>query len=112
MIQAGAEIRDIAQDESIELSEILNQAQEAVFELGQDKAQRGFHPIQPIVSDSIDAIEKLYHKSDRFLGIPTGFMDFDQMTSGLQPRQLHHHCRSTEYGKDNLGAEYGAEHRA
>jgi replicative DNA helicase len=85
LIQAGADIRGLAQDENEELSEILNRAQEVVFELGQDKAQRGFHPIQPIVSDSIDAIEKLYHKSDRFLGIPTGFMDFDQMTSGLQP---------------------------
>lgn len=85
LIQAGAEIRDIAQDENVELSEILNRAQETVFEIGQDKAQRGFHPIHPLVSDSIDAIEKLYHKSDRFLGVPTGFMDFDHMTSGLQP---------------------------
>jgi replicative DNA helicase len=85
LIQAGADIRGLAQDENEELSEILNRAQEVVFELGQDKAQRGFHPIQPLVSDSIDAIEKLYHKSDRFLGIPTGFMDFDHMTSGLQP---------------------------
>ena len=85
LIQAGAEIRDLAQDESVELSEVLNQAQESVFELGQDKAQRGFQAIQPLVSDSIDAIEKLYHKSERFLGVPTGFMDFDHMTSGLQP---------------------------
>ncbi len=85
LIQAGSDIRGLAQDENEELSEVLNKAQEAVFELGQEKAQRGFHPIQPLVSGSIDAIEKLYHKSDKFLGVPTGFMDFDHMTSGLQP---------------------------
>ncbi len=85
LIQAASQIREVAKDESIKLSEILNQAQESVFEIGQDKAKRGFYLIRPLISDSIDAIEKLYHKSDRFLGVPTGFMDFDHMTSGLQP---------------------------
>ena len=85
LIQAGGAIRELAQDESIELAEVLNQAQEAVFELGQNDAQRGFQPINPLVTTSIDAIEKLFHKQDRFLGVPTGFMDFDNMTSGLQP---------------------------
>ncbi len=85
LIQAGGAIRELAQDESIELAEVLNQAQEAVFELGQNDAQRGFQPINPLVTTSIDAIEKLFHKQDRFLGVPTGFMDFDHMTSGLQP---------------------------
>lgn len=85
LIQAGSAIRELAQDESIELAEVLNQSQESVFELGQNDAQRGFQPINPLITTSIDAIEKLFHKQDRFLGIPTGFMDFDHMTSGLQP---------------------------
>ena len=85
LIQAGGAIRELAQDENIELAEVLNQSQEAVFELGQNDAQRGFQPINTIVTSSIDAIEKLFHKQDRFLGVPTGFMDFDHMTSGLQP---------------------------
>ena len=85
LIQAGGAIRELAQDESVELAEVLNQSQEAVFGLGQNDAQRGFQPINTIVTSSIDAIEKLFHKQDRFLGVPTGFMDFDHMTSGLQP---------------------------
>ena len=85
LIQASSAIRELAQDESIELAEVLNQSQESVFELGQNDAQRGFQPINPLITTSIDAIEKLFHKQDRFLGIPTGFMDFDHMTSGLQP---------------------------
>ena len=85
LIQAGSQIRELAQDETVELTEVLNQSQEAVFELGQNESERGFHPIRPLITTSIDAIEKLYHKADRFLGVPTGFMDFDHMTSGLQP---------------------------
>ncbi len=85
LIQAGSTIRDLAQDETIELADVLNQSQEAVFELGENDAQRGFQPINPIITSNIDAIEKLFHKEERFLGVPTGFMDFDHMTSGLQP---------------------------
>ena len=60
LIQAGSAIRDLAQDESIELAEVLNQSQEAVFELGENNIQRGFQPINPIVTSSIDAIENYF----------------------------------------------------
>lgn len=85
LIQAGAQIQQLACDESVVLAEVLNQSQEAVFELGQTEAQRGFSSIRPLLTESVDAIEKLFYKEDRFLGVPTGFMDFDHMTSGLQP---------------------------
>ncbi len=85
LMQASSQIRDLAMDEDVELADVMNQAQEAVFELGQTDAQRGFTRIRPLLTQSIDEIEKLFHKEERFLGVPTGFMDFDVMTSGLQP---------------------------
>lgn len=85
LTHASSQIRELAMDEDVELSDVMNQAQEAVFELGQTDAQRGFTRIRPLLTQSIDEIEKLFHKEERFLGVPTGFMDFDVMTSGLQP---------------------------
>ncbi len=85
LTQASSQIRELAMDEDVELSDVMNQAQEAVFELGQTDAQRGFTRIRPLLTQSIDEIEKLFHKKTRLLGVPTGFMDFDLMTSGLQP---------------------------
>ena len=85
LMQASSQIRELAIDEDVQLSDVMNQAQEAVFELGQTDAQRGFTRIRPLLTQSIDEIEKLFHKEERFLGVPTGFMDFDVMTSGLQP---------------------------
>ena len=102
LIQAGAQMRELAQDETIELSEILNQSQESVFELGQNESKRGFQAIRPLITTSIDAIEKLYHKTDRFLGVPTGFMDFDHMTSGLQPGNLIIIAARPSMGKTTL----------
>lgn len=85
LMQASSHIRELAVDGDVELSDVMNQSQEAVFEIGQTDAQRGFTRIRPLLTQSIDEIEKLFHKDERFLGIPTGFMDFDVMTSGLQP---------------------------
>ena len=85
LTHASSQIRELAMDEDVELADVMNQAQEAVFELGQTDAQRGFTRIRPLLTQSIDEIEKLFHKEERFLGVPTGFMDFDVMTSGLQP---------------------------
>ncbi len=47
-----------------------------------------FHTLPAKLVDGLNAIEKLYCKQDRFLGIPTGFTDFDHLTSGLQPGNL------------------------
>ena len=102
LIQAGVEMRELAQDETVELAEVLNQSQESVFELGQNDAKRGFQAIRPLITTSIDAIEKLFHKSDRFLGVPTGFMDFDHMTSGLQPGNLIIIAARPSMGKTTL----------
>ena len=102
LVQAATQIRDIAYDEMVSIADVLNQSQEAVFELGQEDAQRGFQPIRPLITTSIDAIEKLYLRTDRFLGVPTGFMDFDHMTAGLQPGNLIIIAARPSMGKTTL----------
>lgn len=102
LVQAATQIREVAYDEMVGIGDVLNQSQEAVFEIGQDDAQRGFQAIRPLITTSIDAIEKLYHKTDRFLGVPTGFMDFDHMTSGLQPGNLIIIAARPSMGKTTL----------
>ena len=54
------------------------------------------------LSNGFDTIEKLYQKKNRFLGIPTGFLDFDHLTSGLQPGNLIIIAASPSMGKTTL----------
>jgi len=88
LIRATAQIREMAYDEGVGITEVLNQSQEAVFDLSQSDTQRGFVAIHSLLTESLNAVERLYHKKSRFLGVPTGFMDFDHLTSGLQPGNL------------------------
>ena len=102
LIQATSQIREMAYDGGVEIADVLNQSQEAVFELGQRDTQRGFVYIQRLLTESLDAVERLFHKKSRFLGVPTGFMDFDHMTSGLQPGNLIIIAARPSMGKTTL----------
>ena len=102
LIRATAQIREMAYDEGVEIKEVLNQSQEAVFDLSQSNTQRGFVAISSLLKESVDAVERLYHKKSRFLGVPTGFMDFDHLTSGLQPGNLIIIAARPSMGKTTL----------
>lgn len=102
LIRATAQIREMAYDEGVGIAEVLNQSQEAVFDLGDTDAQRGFVAVRALLTESLDAVERLYHKKNRFLGVPTGFMDFDHYTSGLQPGNLIIIAARPSMGKTTL----------
>lgn len=100
--RASNQIRELAHDESIEISEVLDQSQEVVFELGQSGTKRSFEHIRALLKKNIDIIEKLHHNKQRYLGIPTGFIHFDDMTSGLQPGTLTIIAARPSMGKSSL----------
>ena len=102
LIRATAQIREMAYDEGVGITEVLNQSQEAVFDLSQSDTQRGFVAIHSLLTESLSAVERLYHKKSRFLGVPTGFMDFDHLTSGLQPGNLIIIAARPSMGKTTL----------
>ena len=102
LIRATAQIREMAYDEGVGIAEVLDQSQETVFELGQSDTQRGFVAIRSLLTESLGAVERLYHKKSRFLGVPTGFMDFDHHTSGLQPGNLIIIAARPSMGKTTL----------
>ena len=102
LIRATTQIREMAYDEGVGITEVLNQSQEAVFDLSQSDTQRGFVAIHSLLTESLNAVERLYHKKSRFLGVPTGFMDFDHLTSGLQPGNLIIIAARPSMGKTTL----------
>jgi replicative DNA helicase len=67
---------------------ILDGAEKAIFEIAQDCARSGFTPLKDLVQTSFETIEKLQQHKGMVTGVPTGFVDLDEMTSGLQRSDL------------------------
>jgi replicative DNA helicase len=67
---------------------LLDEAERAIFAIAEDRIRAGFVPLRDLVQSSFTTIEKLQQHKGLVTGVPTGFVDLDEMTSGLQPSDL------------------------
>src|SRR5512134_582519 len=67
---------------------LLDEAERAIFAIAEDRIREGFTPLRDLVQSSFTTIEKLQQHKGLVTGVPTGFVDLDGMTSGLQPSDL------------------------
>jgi replicative DNA helicase len=91
LIHVGTEISNSAfHPEGRETSELLENAEQQVFKIAEQrqKNQNGFVSIKPLLAKTVAKIERLFGQEGGITGASTGFTDFDQLTSGLQPSDL------------------------
>jgi replicative DNA helicase len=69
-----------------DIPELLDQAEQKIFELAENKISTGFKPISEIIQSSYKTIEK--RTQGVMPGLTTGFTSFDLMTSGLHPGEF------------------------
>ncbi|HLS42530.1 MAG TPA: replicative DNA helicase, partial [Paenalcaligenes sp.] len=98
-----------------EARQILDDAESRVFQIAQEGARgnAGFQEIQPLLTQVVERIDELYHREgdSEITGVPTGFVDLDRMTSGLQPGDLVIVAGRPSMGKTSLSMNIG-EHVA
>lgn len=88
LIEISADIMAQAYEEVEDVMGFLDASERRIFEIREDRANSGLTPAKEIVRSAFTTIEQLYHRKERITGVPTGFEDFDTMTSGLQPSDL------------------------
>mgnify|MGYP003575139419 CR=1 FL=1 len=75
-----------------EVKQMLDEAESKIFAIAEEGARgaQGFVEIQPLLTQVVERIDELYNRdaSNDITGVPTGFIDLDRMTSGLQPGDL------------------------
>lgn len=98
---AGGHISSIADDEERQLDEVLSEAQEGLFKLSTARRE-GHVAIGSVIKENLKAIEALAKEGRSTIGVPTGFTDFDLLTSGLQPKDLIILAARPSMGKTTL----------
>jgi replicative DNA helicase len=88
LIHSANRILSTAYEAEQDADLILDDAEKAIFEIAEDRIREGFVPLRDLVQSSFATIEKLQQHKGLVTGVPTGFIDLDEMTSGLQPSDL------------------------
>ena len=93
LAQAGTEIADAAfNPQGREAKDLIDEAESKVFHIAEAgaKANQGFVKIDPLLTETVERIDMLYSREnkDDVIGLATGYVDLDRMTSGLQQGEL------------------------
>jgi replicative DNA helicase len=103
LIRAGQEIVRLGQEREGEVSDLVDRAEQIVFDLGQQRTTSDFAHIEVLLKESFERITHLYEVGAEVTGVPAGFKELDSLTSGFQPGNLVILAARPSMGKSGLG---------
>ena len=66
----------------------LDEAERLIFDVSEKRVRPSFFKMGDMIMDTIKTVERLFERKELVTGVPTGFLDLDRMTAGLQPSDL------------------------
>lgn len=105
LIEASYQIAETAHDEARDTHEVLDEAEKAVYAIGNASASHKFVAIADKMEDAWERIESLSKREDGIRGVPTGFPDLDNLLSGLHPSDLVILAARPSVGKTSLAMD-------
>src|SRR6202049_2200463 len=88
---------------------ILDNAESSIFSLAEDRIKAGLISVKDIVRDNFERLEKIFREGKSITGGPTGYVELDKLTSGLQASELLILAARPSQGKTALALNL-AEH--
>lgn len=114
LVRAGQEISRLGQERPGEVTDLVDRAEQIVFELGQQRVTSDFAHIEALLKESFERITQLYEAGAEITGVPSGYRELDLLTSGFQPGNLVILAARPSMGKSALGlcvaANLGVRH--
>jgi replicative DNA helicase len=103
LIRAGGDISRLGWDRIGEPADLVDRAEQIVFDLSQSRVSTEFSHIETLLKESFERITALYEAGEEITGVPTGFRDVDRLTSGFQPGNLVIVAARPSMGKSAFG---------
>jgi len=88
MVTAANTIASVAYNEDMQVDNVMDEAEKAVFNVSERRLRHEVKPIRSVLSEYYDRIDDLARRGEDIYGVPTGFIDLDKILSGLQPSDL------------------------
>ncbi len=114
LVRVGQEIQRLGQDRPGQTTDLVDRAEQMVFELAQERVTGDFAHINDLLKESFARIMHLYESGVDITGVPSGFRELDKLTSGFQPGNLIIVAARPSMGKSALAlcaaANLGVRH--
>ena len=111
LIHTSTEVLTKGYEGTSSIDDLLDFAERSVFSIAQGKLERAFSPINEIIKESLDLVDQLSKRKEHVTGVPTGFIDLDDLSAGLQPSDLVVVAGRPSMGKTSLALGF-ATHAA
>ncbi len=88
LISAAADIARKAYDDSQEVKDVVDEAEQLIFAIAERRLDQDIVAIQDVMPAVIEDIRTLAERGEDVLGVPSGFKDLDKMLGGFQKSDL------------------------
>jgi replicative DNA helicase len=88
LLQATDQIRALALDEALQMSEVMGQAQSLFLDVSSQVTENRGENVKSAMNDLLDSIEGQTKNHDSLIGIPSGLTDLDDLSQGFQAQDL------------------------
>ena len=88
LIETATEIVSSGYSDNDDVDTLLDKAEQSIFEISEKRTKQSFHKLPDIIKQGLSDLEKLAQEPGMVTGVPSGFMDLDNMTAGFQKSDL------------------------
>lgn len=88
LIEIASQLSQNAYDGREDLSDILDNTEQKIFAISQNRMKGGFEQLNPILQETFEELDRIHEKPGSVTGVPSGLLDLDEITSGFQNGEL------------------------
>ncbi len=88
LLRSANEIASKVYEENFDAEDLVDYAERSIFKISDKRVKASFVSLKEVIKDSFEMIEHLYDKKETVTGVPSGFRDLDDLTTGFQKGDL------------------------
>jgi replicative DNA helicase len=108
LVEAGTRIVQLgyAGADGADVNEVVDRAQASIYEVTERRMSEDYVALEELLQPTMDEIDAIASRGGSALGVPTGFVDLDDMTNGLHSGQMIIVAARPGIGKSTLGLDF------
>jgi replicative DNA helicase len=88
LLRSANEIAGKVYEENLDAEDLVDYAEKSIFDISDKRVKASFVSLKEVIKGSFEMIEHLYDKRETVTGVPSGFKDLDDLTTGFQKGDL------------------------